>query len=115
MYSNFNCDVNRNDDRTVITVSKCRYITALFLLGKFKKKFGHWTSGSELKLWGQDQLTNSGCNIQVTIPHSKNPKHSKNPFTKEYVGGYIAGLNEFLKDAKTEDIMRVVEKEAGIT
>jgi len=111
MYSRFDCKVERDDKKTSITVTNCNYETALLLLGKFRRKFGNWSTPTEIKLWGPNQLINATVSLSVTIPASTNPRHTRDPFTKEFVSGYLAGLREFLEKANTKAIAECITED----
>lgn len=114
-YDRFDFNVDRDDERTIITVSRCRYLTALYLLGIFRKRFGNWTQGVEIKMWGPGTLTNSSVNLSVLIPAPKNPKHTRDPYTKERVDGYFMGLQEYLSKASHDEIFMALKDEIGPT
>ena len=115
MYDRFDFDVERDDERTIITVSRCKYITALYLLGLFRKRFGNWTQGVEIKMWGPGTLTNSSVNISVMIPAPKNPRHTRDPYTKERIAGYFQGLREYLGKVSYDELFLALKDEVGIT
>tara|TARA_B100001109_G_C18615683_1_gene359021 strand:- start:195 stop:545 length:351 start_codon:yes stop_codon:yes gene_type:complete len=104
IFRNFRHNVERTDDKTVITVTDMNYQTAVLLLTKCLDKFGNWSHDTDVKLWGKDRMLNSGASFSISIPAPKNPRHTRDPFTKEYVNGYFAGLREWFDSRKWSDL-----------
>ena len=111
MFSRFDFKVDRNDEQTAITVSNCNFQTAVVLLSKCLKKFGNWSSDTQVKLWGKDRMLNGDANFSITIPAPKSPRHTRDPFTQEYVSGYFCGIREFLDDKSSKELAEELVKD----
>lgn len=111
MFGNFDHTVERTPEKTVITVKNCRYKEGILLLTKSVKKFAHWSSGTEVNFWGEDRMLNGGANFTITIPAPKNPRHTRDPFTKEYVSGYFTGIKEFLDRLSSKELSEEIARD----
>jgi len=58
MSFHFDYKVDRSDEQTIITVTECNFQRATVLLSKCLKKFGNWSSNTQVKLWGNDRMQN---------------------------------------------------------
>ena len=113
MFRRFDHKVERDNEKTVITVSNCNYETAVVVLNKSLKRFGNWSQDTDVKLWGKDRMLNGGASFSISIPAPKNPKYTRDPFTAEYVSGYFSGIYEFLDKMTSKELAEELIKDFG--
>jgi len=110
MFFNFDWDVNRDKNKTVITLSKLDIVPATYMLYSLRRKMGNWTSEEHFKLEWLGTGTNRTISIQVTIPAPKEPGQTRESFTEEWCSGYFSGIIETMKDKKDGELLSLCEK-----
>ena len=113
MFRPFEYDVIRDEEKTVISVTSTNFKTAVILLNKCLKRFGNWDHDTDVKLWGKDRMLNQGASFSISIPAPKDRKHTRDPFTKEYVSGYFSGITEFLEKKTSAELAEELAKDFG--
>lgn len=110
MFFNFDWDVNRDKNKTTITLSKLDLVPATYMLYNLRKKMGNWTAEEHFKMEWVGTGTNNTISIQITIPAPKEPGRTRDGFTEEWCSGYFSGIIETMKDKKNAELLALCEK-----
>lgn len=107
--SDFGWNITRDNERTVINLTRMNLIPATYMLYLLRNKM-RWTHRENFKLEWTGTGTNREIEIQIIIPKPKDSKSTRDPFTEEWCSGYFSGIIESIKDKTNEELLLLCNK-----